>query len=148
MKRTHNHLVRKRTLNHLAEFNHFATWLSVTLQILSFVLEFHELNTFLKLSPNFLRRVNYNIILSSAIKSHAFIPYKESCFYKMKSFGKRKVLYFCLRLISRKCVYKVFTRNISGTVTDHIKFFLNFSHLKSYHKNQVHGSHYAQSNRF
>ena len=35
--------------------------------------------------------------------------------------------------------YKVFTRIISGTVTDHVKFFFNFSHLKPYHKNQVHG---------
>ena len=104
LNRTNNDLVHKRTLNHLAKFNHLATWLSVPLQILSFVLEFHELNTFLKLNPKF----NFNIILSSAIKSHAFIPYKKSCFYKMKSFGKRKVLYFCLRLFSRKYTLQSF----------------------------------------
>ena len=63
----------------------------------------------------------------------------------MKSFGKRKLLNFCLRLFKYA---KVFTRNISGTTTDHVKFFLNFSHLKSYHKNQVHGSHHAPLNRF
>ena len=108
MKQTQNHLVRKRTLNHLAKFNHFAAWLSVPLQILSFILEFHELNTFLKLSPNFLKRVNYNIILSSAIESHAFIPSKKSCFYKMKSFGKRTVLCFCLRLYLRECALQSF----------------------------------------
>ena len=45
-------------------------------------------------------------------------------------------------------LYKVFIGDISGTVTDHVKLFLNFSHLKSYHKNQVHGSHHAQSNIF
>ena len=68
---------------------------------------------------------------------------KKAVFHKMKSLGKRKVLYFCLRLFSRKCA---FTRNIWGTVTDHVKFFLNFFHVKSYHKNQVHGSHHAKSN--
>ena len=92
-----------------------ATWLSVPLQLLSFVLEFNELNTFLKLNPKF----NFNIILSSTIKSHAFIPYKKSCFYKMKSSGKRKLLNFCLRSFSRKYA-KVFTENISETATDHI----------------------------
>ena len=108
VKQTQNHLLRKRTLNHLAKFNHFAAWLSVPLQILSFILEFHELNNFLKLSPNFLKRVNYNIILSSAIESHAFIPSKKSCFYKIKSFGKRTVLCFCLRLYLRKCALQSF----------------------------------------
>ena len=47
-------------------------------------------------------------VLSSAIKSHAFIPYKRNCFYKMKSFGKRKVLYFCFRLFSRRCALQSF----------------------------------------
>ena len=66
----------------------------------------------------------------------------------MKKFGKREVVNFCLRLFSRRYALQSFTRNISGTVTDHVKFFLNFSRLKFYHKNQVHGSHHAQSNRF
>ena len=37
--RTHNHLVRKRTLNHLAKFSHLASlakWLSVRLQTCGF----------------------------------------------------------------------------------------------------------------
>ena len=38
-------------------------------------------------------------MLSSAIKSYAFIPYKESC------------------------VYKSFARDISSIVTDHVKFY-------------------------
>ena len=88
MSRTQNHLVCKRVLNHLSKFNHLAKWLSYPLQILSFVIEFNGLNTFLKLNPKF----NFNIIFSSAFKSHTFIPYKKSCFYKMKSFGKRRLL--------------------------------------------------------
>ena len=43
------------------------------------------------------------------------------------------------------CFAKFFARNISETVTDHIKFFF---HLELYQKNQVHGSHHAQSNIF
>ena len=45
-------------------------------------------------------------------------------------------------------LYKVFTRNISGTITDHVKFSVNFFHFKSYHKNQAPGSHHTQSNIF
>ena len=49
---------------------------SVPLQILSFVQEFNELNTFLKLNPEF----NFNIILNLAIKNHDFIPYNRGVF--------------------------------------------------------------------
>ena len=35
--------------------------------------------------------------------------------------------------------YIVFIGIISATVTDYVNFLPNFSHLKSYHKNQVHG---------
>ena len=51
----------------------------------------------------FLMRVNFNIMLSSAIKSDAFIPYKKSGFYKMKNLKKRKILRFCLSLLPQKC---------------------------------------------
>ena len=87
-------------------------------------------------------------MLSSAIKSDSFTSYKKIYFCKMKSLGKRKVLYFCFRLLSRKCVYKVFDRNISGIVTDHVKVILNFFRREFYHKNQVHRSHHAASNIF
>ena len=53
----------------------------------------------------------------------------------MKRFGKSKLLNFCSRLFSQKYA-KVFTQNISGTATDHVKFFFKFSHLKSYPKNK------------
>ena len=36
------------------------------------------------------------------------MPYKKDCFYKTKSFEKKKILYFCLRLLSRKCVLQSF----------------------------------------
>ena len=50
-------------------------------------------------------------MLSSAIKSDAFISYKKSCFSKMKSLEKKKVLYFCLRLLSQKCALQSFHRS-------------------------------------
>ena len=55
-----------------------------------------------------MRRFNFNIMLKSAIKRDAFIAYKKSIFYKMKSLEKRKVLYFCLRLLSQKCALQTF----------------------------------------
>ena len=72
---------------------------------------------------------------------------KKSCFYK-KSFGKRKLLYFWLRLFSRKCALQSFHSKHLRNCYRNVKFFLNFSHLKSYHKNQAHGSHHTQSNIF
>ena len=39
-----------------------------------------------------MRRFNFNIMLKSAITRDAFIAYKKSIFYKMKSLEKRKVL--------------------------------------------------------
>ena len=62
-------------------------------------------------------------MLSSAIKSNAFIPYKESCFYKMTNLEMRKVLYFCLRLLPRKCVLRKCAGNISRFVGDQVKFY-------------------------
>ena len=64
-------------------------------------------------------------MLSSTIKSNAFIPYRESCFNKMTNLERRKVFYFCLRLLSRNVLCKAFIRNpeispkIVGT---HVKF--------------------------
>ena len=40
--------------------------------------------------------------------------------------------------------YKLFTRNISGT----LKFILNFFHWEFYHKDQVHDFHHAPQNIF
>ena len=53
----------------------------------------------------FLMRVNFNIMLNSAIKSDAFISYKKSGFYKMKNLKKRKLLRFCLSLLPQKCAF-------------------------------------------
>ena len=47
-------------------------------------------------------------MLSSATKSDAFIPYKKSCFYKIKSREKSKVLYFSLKVIVKKCALQNF----------------------------------------
>ena len=64
-------------------------------------------------------------MVNSAIKSNAFVSYKESCFYKMTNLDRRKVRYFCLRheISHENVLYKAFTRNIPRIVTDHVKFY-------------------------
>ena len=57
-------------------------------------------------------------MLSSTIKSNAFIPYKKSCFYKMTNLQRRKALY-----CQENVLYQAFTRNISIIVSDHVKFY-------------------------
>ena len=87
-------------------------------------------------------------MLSSATKSNAFISYKESRFYKMTDLEGKKLLYFCLRLLSRKCALQTFTGNISRIVAEHVKFFINIFHLEFYYKNQVYGSYHVPPNIF
>ena len=62
-------------------------------------------------------------MLSSAIKTDAFLLYKKSCFYNMKSLEKRKVLYFALGYCYKNVLYRHFTQNISRIVTDHVKVY-------------------------
>ena len=60
-------------------------------------------------------------MLSLANKSDAFIEnFYKNCFYKMENLEKKKVLCYCLWLLSRKCALQSF----SGIVTDHFKFYL------------------------
>ena len=104
---------------------------------------FTSLTLFWNEVKHFLRRVNFNIILSSANKSNAFIPYKKSCFYKMKSLEKRKVLWFRLRLLR---ITKIWPKISLELLKATLNFILNFLNLEIYHKNQVHGSDHALSN--
>ena len=59
-------------------------------------------------------------MLSSAIKSDAFIPWKESCFYKIK---RGRYFIFALGYCDESALCKVFTPNVSGIVTDHVKVY-------------------------
>ena len=62
-------------------------------------------------------------MLTLAIKSYGFIPYKKTLFYKMKSLKKRRYFILALGYCHENVLYKVFNRNISGTVTDHVKVY-------------------------
>ena len=62
-------------------------------------------------------------MLSSAIESDAFLPYKKSGFYKMKSLKKRKVLCFCLSLLPQKCALQSSDPTYLKIVTEHVKFY-------------------------
>ena len=73
---------------------------------------------------------------------------KRTVLTRSKVFERERYFSFAEGYFHENVLYKVFTRNISGAITDHVKFFLKFSHLKSYHKYQVHSSHHSHSNVF
>ena len=81
-------------------------------------------------------------MLNSAIKRDAFIPYKKSCFYNMKSLKNAKVFYFYLQSLTRNVPDNISIRSISEIGKDHVKFYPLSFHLKFYHKNQAHGSYH------
>ena len=62
-------------------------------------------------------------MLSSAITGHAFIPYKKSVFTRWKVLKRGSYFIFVKGYFHENVLYKVLTRNISGTVTDQVKFY-------------------------
>ena len=70
---------------------------------------------------------------------------KKAVFTSWKVWKEESTLFLLKAIFTKMCFTKF---SLSGTVTDHFKFFLNVFHLKSYRKFQVHGSHHAKSNIF
>ena len=70
-----------------------------------------------------MRNVDFNIMISSEIKSHAFIPYKKSVFTRLKVLKRGKYFIFIQGYFHENVLYKVFARIVSRTVTGHIKLY-------------------------
>ena len=67
-------------------------------------------------------------------------------FYKMKSFQKRKVLYFFKVIFTKMRFTKILLEISQELLQTTLSFILNFFQLELYHKNQFHGSHHTPSN--
>ena len=66
------------------------------------------------------------MVLSSAIKRDAFIPYKKSCFYNMKSLKSEKVFYFAYSCWPVDTPDNISIRSISEVGQDHVKVYPHF----------------------
>ena len=90
------------------------------MDFVSFALEFHELNIKIKLKikppESFLRRVNFDIMLSSAIT-------KRAVFTRWRVLKRRRYFIFVQGHCHDNMLYNIFTLDISGTVSDHAKFY-------------------------
>ena len=84
---------------------------------ISFAMEFTSLKF-----QNFFRNVIFHIMLSSAIKSHAFVPYKKAFLQDVK-FWKEEGALFLLKVIFTKMCFAKFTLEISQ---DLLQTMLNF----------------------
>ena len=115
----------------------------------SFALEFHELNMFKIHSQGILGKVDFNIMLISAINGNAFKAYKESCFYKMtKSWKEESTLTLPKVIVTKMCLTKLSSEICHKLLQTMLNFILNVFHLQFYYINQVHGFHDVPSNTF
>ena len=111
--------------------------------------DFTSLTLFWNEVQNFLRRVNFNIILSSANKSDAFIwaVFTKELFLQVEQSWKEEGTLFLLKIIVTKMCFPKFWLKISPELLKAtLNFILNFLSFEIYHKNQVHGSDHVVSN--
>ena len=69
-------------------------------------------------------RINFNIIVSWAIKSNHFVTLARKTVFTRSKVLKRGTFYFILGSYYEKVLYNVLTRSILGIARDHVKVYL------------------------